>query len=394
MKWLGPSNITILLLVCVFAQAQERPSDLPVRPDGVNTTNQTITDIARSADVAMQSRDYDRAIQLCEQGIAMAPKQFGFWGNKSLALIRRALVNHSRGLHSDDPTQRKQLVEAARSDIRAALEASDKSLDLWTKLPEPTDPARIADRAYNKVKVLQFQAESTYFMTILVDESYASRAVTAINEYVAVTADPEKTLAQLHLGEMFIRIRKFREAIDAYQKILISDSRNADANLGAAVSLINLGFETNEKTSLERGFEFLDIFVTEASEKHAIRGSAEQALKYIRGPKSEISFYQPTSQPSESKSVVAGGVVNGKALKLPPPSYPAVAEFARVRGVIHVRVLIDEEGNVTKAVALSGHPLLQAVAVEAALNAKFSATTLSGQPMKVFGTVVYNFVEQ
>jgi TonB family protein len=390
MKWFRTSIIPILL-VCVFAQAQEKPSDPTVRPEGVNTTNQTIIDIAREADVAMQSQDFDRAIQLNEQGIALAPKQPAFWGNKALALIRRALVNHSKGLQSDDQAQRKQLVEAARSDIRAALEASDKALDLWTKLPEPTDPARIAVRAYNKVKVLKQQAESAYFMTLLVDESYASLAITAINEYVAVATDTEKTLAQVELGQMLIRVRKFREAFDAYQKILIDDSRNADANLGAAVSLINLGFETNDKTSLERGFEFLNIFVTEAPEKHAIRGSAEQVLKYIRAPKSQIDL-EP--QPSERESVVPEGVMNGKAVKLPPPPFPAIASFAHVRGVVRVRVLIDEEGNVTKAVASSGHPLLQAVAVETALNAKFSPTTLSGKPVKVFGVILYNFAEQ
>ena len=191
-------------------------------------------------------------------------------------------------------------------------------------------------------------------MALLVDESYASLAITAINEYVAVASDTEKTLAQIQLGEMLIKVRKFREAIDAYQKVLINDSRNADANLGMGVSLINLGFETNEKTSLDRGFEFLDIFITEAPEKHAIRGSAAQVLKYNRAPKSQIDL-EP--QLSERKSVVPEGVVNGKAVKLPQPPYPAVAEFARVRGVVYVRVLIDEEGNVTKAVASSGHPL-------------------------------------
>jgi outer membrane biosynthesis protein TonB len=46
------------------------------------------------------------------------------------------------------------------------------------------------------------------------------------------------------------------------------------------------------------------------------------------------------------------------------------------------------------AKAVSGHPLLQAVAVQAARQARFSPTKLSGQPVKVTGVIQYNFVAQ
>jgi protein TonB len=59
-----------------------------------------------------------------------------------------------------------------------------------------------------------------------------------------------------------------------------------------------------------------------------------------------------------------------------------------------VQVLIDENGNVVSAKAVSGHPLLQAVAVSAARQARFSPTKLSGQPVKVTGVIQYNFVAQ
>jgi protein TonB len=59
-----------------------------------------------------------------------------------------------------------------------------------------------------------------------------------------------------------------------------------------------------------------------------------------------------------------------------------------------VQVLVDENGNVVSAHAVSGHPLLQAACVAAARNAKFSPTKLSGQPVKVSGVVTYNFAPQ
>jgi protein TonB len=59
-----------------------------------------------------------------------------------------------------------------------------------------------------------------------------------------------------------------------------------------------------------------------------------------------------------------------------------------------VQVVIDENGRVISAQAVSGHPLLQAVSVAAARNARFSPTKLSGQPVKVTGVITYNFVAQ
>lgn len=95
-----------------------------------------------------------------------------------------------------------------------------------------------------------------------------------------------------------------------------------------------------------------------------------------------------------SSGVVSGGVLNGKAIEKPAPPYPAEAKAARVSGTVAVSVLLDEEGRVETAEAVSGHPLLRAAAVEAAYKARFSPTRLSGRPVKVSGVVTYNFVLQ
>lgn len=92
------------------------------------------------------------------------------------------------------------------------------------------------------------------------------------------------------------------------------------------------------------------------------------------------------------KGAIVGGVLNGKALVLPKPEYPPIARAAHASGTVVVQVLIDEEGNIVAAHAVSGHPLLQSAAVTAAREAKFSPTTLSGQPVKVTGVIQYNFV--
>jgi len=102
----------------------------------------------------------------------------------------------------------------------------------------------------------------------------------------------------------------------------------------------------------------------------------------------------PEAKPTPPRAPISGGVLNGKAISLPKPAYPPIAKAAHAAGTVTVQVTIDENGNVISAHAVSGHPLLQAVAVAAARGARFSPTKLSGQPVKVTGVITYNFVAQ
>jgi len=99
-----------------------------------------------------------------------------------------------------------------------------------------------------------------------------------------------------------------------------------------------------------------------------------------------------TSSSDEKTSPIDGGIINGKAVSMPSAVYPAAAVAVRAAGLVNVRVLIDEYGNVISATAVSGHPLLQSSAVTAARGAKFEPTQLNGNPVKVSGILTYNFV--
>ena len=109
------------------------------------------------------------------------------------------------------------------------------------------------------------------------------------------------------------------------------------------------------------------------------------------GANDKIDLPPPVKRPEPVKQVVSGGVVNGKALALVTPVYSATAKSLGVKGEVRVRVLIDENGNVISADAVSGHSLLRNSAVSAARASKFSPTTLSNQKVKVAGFIVYNF---
>lgn len=102
----------------------------------------------------------------------------------------------------------------------------------------------------------------------------------------------------------------------------------------------------------------------------------------------------PPPKPTPPKAPISGGVLNGKAVRLVQPPYPAIARSAHAAGQVRVQITIDENGNVVSAAAVSGHPLLQGAAVAAARQSKFTPTKLSGMPVKVTGVIIYNFVAQ
>lgn len=100
------------------------------------------------------------------------------------------------------------------------------------------------------------------------------------------------------------------------------------------------------------------------------------------------------SNARNSRTPISGGVLNGKAKSLPKPPYPATARAARASGTVVVQVTVDETGKVTSARAVSGHALLQAAAVQAAYQARFEPTKLSGQPVKINGVITYTFAPE
>ena len=129
-----------------------------------------------------------------------------------------------------------------------------------------------------------------------------------------------------------------------------------------------------------------------------LNGSQIQPLNLDLRPLSDssrknvvASDSEPPPAPKPLLKPVSGGVLNGKAIALPAPTYPDIARRMRQAGKVEVEVIVDENGKVISARATAGPSVLRDVAVEAALRARFTPTKLSGQPVKISGRIDYNF---
>lgn len=94
---------------------------------------------------------------------------------------------------------------------------------------------------------------------------------------------------------------------------------------------------------------------------------------------------------SRKAPTISRGVLNGLVLCGILPEYPQTAKGKNVYGVIKVNVLIDETGEVKKAQATNGNPLLRQQAERAVYQTRFYPTLLGGESMKVNGVLIYQF---
>ena len=99
-----------------------------------------------------------------------------------------------------------------------------------------------------------------------------------------------------------------------------------------------------------------------------------------------------TPATKKKRRVISGGVLDERAISKPRPVYPSIALVTRASGEVSVQVTVDENGDVTEARAVSGHPLLRQAAERAARRAKFKPEVFDGEPVAVSGVLNYTFV--
>ena len=105
----------------------------------------------------------------------------------------------------------------------------------------------------------------------------------------------------------------------------------------------------------------------------------------------ETIFGTVIDEAKQDGDQAADSAYRAKILYLPQPGYPAIARAAHATGEVNVRVIIDYDGKVIAAAAVSGHPLLQATSVKAAREALFGPAKLNGEPVRVTGIIRYTF---
>lgn len=187
------------------------------------------------------------------------------------------------------------------------------------------------------------------------------------SEYPEMSEGPPPTAEQLRSSKNFVRteevlgrttyLLRFKdEATSAPQVDYYFAPELGRVPLKTVTYRLGQAFEVDEPVSLVFG---------------------EPAAAQLKAPDYEVDEMMP----------ISGGILNARAVSKPAPVWPQ--EARQVNGTVTVRILVDEEGKVIKAVAMSGPAQLRPAAVEAAYKTRLSPTRLSGKPVKVMGVLTY-----
>src|SRR5213592_2353730 len=102
----------------------------------------------------------------------------------------------------------------------------------------------------------------------------------------------------------------------------------------------------------------------------------------------------PPPPPPAAPVRVGGNIKTPTKTRDVKPTYPAIAQSARVQGVVIIEATIGPTGLVQEAKVLRSIPLLDAAALDAVKQWVFTPTLLNGVPVPVIMTVTVNFTLQ
>ncbi len=100
----------------------------------------------------------------------------------------------------------------------------------------------------------------------------------------------------------------------------------------------------------------------------------------------------PPPPKQETRTARAGVEVRPPAkVRDAAPVYPAIAQSARISGVVIIQATIGVDGTVIDATVLRSVPLLDQAALEAVRQWRYTPSSLNGRPVAVIMTVTVNF---
>jgi protein TonB len=95
--------------------------------------------------------------------------------------------------------------------------------------------------------------------------------------------------------------------------------------------------------------------------------------------------------PTVQRMRVSQGITQGLLVYRIEPTYPRLAQLARINGVVVLTAIIDKHGNVERLQLVSGSPLLAPAAIDAVKQWHYKPFLLNGQPVEIETTVTVNF---
>jgi tetratricopeptide (TPR) repeat protein len=246
-----------------------------------NESLNAATAAARANNTAEAIQKYTDAITQFDEGLAADSEQPALLTNKAAALKGRGVERYNSTVRSKDldDAAKTQSLDAAKADFKGAAEASTKAVTLIKAQTLPTDPAELTRYNANKYASLLTNIESLRLYVSKADPTKADEALAPFREYISIETDPaQKLKAQLDAAQMLLDAGAPDKAFTEFQSVVTAQPDNADANLGAGLSL----FAQGDKSKFQDAANYLQHFVDVAPESHAYKADAKAILTELK----------------------------------------------------------------------------------------------------------------
>jgi hypothetical protein len=331
--------ILFSLLICVSVPNASQATLTGQNPASQNAEIEESLRLAQAVVKLFNEGKYDEAYPLAKRALELREKALNKNDERTLNAMRNlAEVQWRRGKYQEA----RRLFERLLRGYESILPSDNIRLtDIW-------DRVALVYFAFGEIEV----AERLYKQSL------------AIREKTLGQDHPEAAQALFHLAELYQFQEDYKKAEPLYKRLL----------------------DIRVRTSA--GSEAL----AEVTDRYACL--LRKAKRNEEADRMEWGSSILATPESPDDQFVSGGILNGKAVTLVQPPYPLEARATRASGKVAVRIVINETGSVIRACAIAGRNVFWKVSESAAARSKFTPTTVNGKPVKVSGTIIYNYVAQ
>ena len=246
--------------------------------------NEVVNRTFKAANEALQIKNYDEVIKQDQEGLAADPEQGLLYLQMAEALRRRGADRFNAALKLPD-TEKTAGFDAAKQDFRQSAENAQKAVQLTQKEEARTDPTEIAAQNMRRLSALSTRTESMRLFVTKVDSTQADAGLTAYNEYIAAEPDPaKKQKAHLNAAQMLLEAGAADKAVAEYQKVLVENPDDPDANLGLGLAL----YATGDKAKYQEAANYLQRFVEKAPDTHKDKEMIKAVLAELKNTENVV----------------------------------------------------------------------------------------------------------
>ncbi|HAF13199.1 MAG TPA: hypothetical protein DCK99_05755 [Blastocatellia bacterium] len=277
------------------AELEKKNTEITAKNEKILKSNEIVTRTYKAGNDALLAKNYDEAIKQYEEGLAAYPEEPVLLVNEARAYTARGVDRYNAAITSGNDATKTSGIEAAKGDFRSAATSASKAVEMIKAQPAPTDPTAVTRYNNNKLAALTVNAEAHRLFVSKADPSQADAGLAAFKEYIAVEPDAaKKSKAQLDAAQMLLDAGVPDKSYIEYRAILATEPDNADANLGAGLSL----FAGGDKTKFQEAANYLQHYVDVAPDTHKFKADAKAILAELKNTEKVV----PETTPSRRRT--------------------------------------------------------------------------------------------